>query len=76
MKPKKEKVTPRRRYRVGDRIQFPMGDYMEPGVVIEDRGDLGGGLQIVRLRARLGPYTEPVEFELREDQIELVEAAP
>jgi hypothetical protein len=77
MTTRKDKPTPRRRYRVGDKIQFPWGADMLQGLVIEDRGNLGvGGRQIVRLRTQYDAYAEPVEFELSEDHIELVEAAP
>jgi hypothetical protein len=78
MMPKKDKQPPKRRFRVGDQIAFTWGPGDKvPGVVIEDRGNLGlGGRQIVRFRATLSPGTEPVEMEFDEDEVELVKAAP
>jgi hypothetical protein len=63
---------PKRRYQVGDHIRFRWDIQLIPGVVIEDRGNLGvGGRQVVRIRAKLSPETEPREFELAEDDIQL-----
>jgi hypothetical protein len=75
METDKDKPMLRRRYRVGDQIQFLWGTDKLQGLVIEDRGDLGvGGRQIVRLRTQFDSYAEPVEFELSADDIELVQA--
>ena len=54
-------------FRVGDRIKILLGERWEEGVVVEDRGPLGGGgRRIYRISVPMPP-AEPWEAEVPEE---------
>ena len=60
------------RFRVGDRVKFPLGKYRVAGVVTEDRGLLGvQGIRLYRIRVPMDPY-EPENFTVPENELEPV----
>jgi hypothetical protein len=63
----------RKQVKVGDPVTFQLGTHRRQARVIENRGQLGvGGAHVFRLG--LGEdENEPIEFELAEDLLELVE---
>jgi hypothetical protein len=59
----------RKRLRVGDRVSFMFGIRRVYGVVVEDRGPLGGhGRRLLAVRSKLGG-SEPTVIELPVDEL-------
>jgi hypothetical protein len=55
---------------VGTSVAFELGGTTVTGIVIEDRGPIGpGGLRLFRVRACLDDVIEPLEADVREDQL-------
>jgi hypothetical protein len=58
-------------FKVGDRVLVPWSPEMKiPAVVIEDRGPLGGGKQIVRVRLLTDIIAPYEEGEFRAEELE------
>jgi hypothetical protein len=63
----------KRRIGVGDQVKFKEGPARWRARVVEDRGNLGvGGRRIMRVVVVSDGTDDPVEFELSEDHLELV----
>lgn len=61
----------KRPLKVGDKVLLPIGRKPFPGVVIEDRGNLGvHGERILRLEVNMGFGAEATECEVSEDQLD------
>jgi hypothetical protein len=64
--------TPALRFNLGDRVKIRHTREWR-GRIVELRGPLGpGGAQIYRVRVRRKP--DPMDIEVREDQLELIPA--
>lgn len=62
--------SPRKRFRVGDRVKIRFGGSPIIATVIEDRGMIGvGGRQLIRVKAAL-EFSYPVEFEVASDEVQ------
>ena len=57
-------------FRVGDRVQIPLGRRKLAGVVIEDRGSIGvRGRRLYQVSVPMDPF-DPATYELPEEEIE------
>jgi len=64
-------------FRVGDRVSFAWGVGRKEGVIVEDRGNLGGGgMRLYGVRFVTRDPDEEHYTEARADELQLVEAAP
>lgn len=62
----------RPQYKIGDRVRYRDGITRFEGTITEDRGPLGtGGRRIYQVLVPI-TYSDPMIFEMREDEIELV----
>jgi hypothetical protein len=60
-------------FRVGDRVQVPLGRRRITGVITEDRGAIGvRGRHLYEVLVSMDPF-EPTTFELPEDEIEAMD---
>ena len=63
-------------FRVGDRVQVPLGRRRITGVITEDRGAIGvRGRHLYEVLVSMDPF-EPTTFELPEDEIEAMDDLP
>jgi hypothetical protein len=63
-------------FREGDRVRLLWGLTPVEGIIIEDRGNRGGGRRFYRIRVRLDDITEPMEATRPAEDLTLVSRAP
>ena len=66
---------PRDKFPIGSKVRLTFGVDQVTAVVIEDRGNLGGGgRRLLRVRLDMADTSEPIELEIRAEKLTPVAA--
>lgn len=66
----------RKKITVGTNVRFRLGGSVVDAIVIDDHGPIGpSGVRLLRVRVLLDDALEPLEGDVREDELSLIDEA-